>query len=71
MRWSFRVLTIAGIRIEVHATFLLMVAGLALVSSAKVPASAATRLITPCMLAWQGGFAIDRKSTRLNSSHRT
>ena len=37
MRWSFRVLTIAGIRIEVHATFLLMVAGLALVSSAKVP----------------------------------
>ncbi|MFM7087825.1 MAG: peptidase domain-containing ABC transporter [Cyanobium sp.] len=29
-----------------------------LVSGAKVPPSAATRLITPCMLSWQGGFVI-------------
>ena len=37
MRWSFRLLTIAGIRIEVHATFLLMVAGLALFQSNTNP----------------------------------
>jgi stage IV sporulation protein FB len=33
VRWSFRLLTLAGIRIEVHVTFLLMVAGLALFQS--------------------------------------
>ena len=38
MRWSFRLLTIAGIRIEVHVTFLLMVAGLALFRSTGNPA---------------------------------
>jgi subfamily B ATP-binding cassette protein HlyB/CyaB len=29
-----------------------------LVSGARVPAGAATRLITPCLLAWKGSFAI-------------
>ena len=37
MRWSFRLLTLAGIRIEVHVTFLLMVAGLALFQSGSNP----------------------------------
>jgi Zn-dependent protease/predicted transcriptional regulator len=35
VRWSFRLITIAGIRIEVHVTFLLMVAGLALFRSSN------------------------------------
>src|SRR2546423_7583845 len=33
MRWSIRLGTIAGIRIEVHVTFLLMLAGFALFTS--------------------------------------
>lgn len=37
MRWSFRLITIAGIRIEVHVTFLLMVAALALFRRASNP----------------------------------
>ena len=37
MRWSFRLVTLAGIRIEVHVTFLLMVAGLALFQSNSNP----------------------------------
>lgn len=37
MRWSFRLLTLAGIRIEVHVTFLLMVAGLAIFQSGTTP----------------------------------
>ena len=37
MRWSFRLATLAGIRIEVHVTFLLMVGGLALLSSGSSP----------------------------------
>ncbi|MEQ1832747.1 MAG: site-2 protease family protein [Candidatus Eisenbacteria bacterium] len=37
MRWSFRLVTLAGIRIEVHVTFLLMVAGLALFQSDRIP----------------------------------
>ncbi len=37
MRWSFRLVTLAGIRIEVHVTFLLMVAGLALFQSGSNP----------------------------------
>jgi len=37
VRWSFRILTLAGIRIEVHVTFLLMVAGLAIFSSGSNP----------------------------------
>jgi Zn-dependent protease/predicted transcriptional regulator len=37
VRWSFRLLTVAGIRIEVHATFLLMVAAVALLQSARTP----------------------------------
>jgi len=37
VRWSFRLLTLAGIRIEVHVTFLLMVAGLAIFQSGTTP----------------------------------
>ena len=37
VRWSFRLATLAGIRIEVHVTFLLMVAGLALFQSNSNP----------------------------------
>ena len=37
MRWSFRLLTIAGIRIEVHATFLLLVGAVALLRSGSTP----------------------------------
>ena len=37
MRWSFRLLTIAGIRIEVHATFLLLVGAVALLRSDSTP----------------------------------
>ena len=37
MRWSFRLVTLAGIRIEVHVTFLLMVAGLAIFQSGSSP----------------------------------
>ena len=37
MRWSFRLVTLAGIRVEVHVTFLLMVAGLALFQSNSNP----------------------------------
>ncbi|HEY6196740.1 MAG TPA: site-2 protease family protein [Candidatus Eisenbacteria bacterium] len=37
MRWSFRLVTLAGIRIEVHVTFLLMVAGLAIFQSGTNP----------------------------------
>lgn len=37
MRWSFRLLTLFGIRIEVHVTFLLLVAGLALLQSETTP----------------------------------
>ena len=37
MRWSFRLLTLFGIRIEVHATFLLLVAGLAWLQRMTTP----------------------------------
>ncbi len=37
MRWSFRLVTLAGIRIEVHVTFLLMVGGLAVIQSGSNP----------------------------------
>ncbi len=37
MRWSFRLVTLAGIRIEVHVTFLLMVGGLALFQTGPNP----------------------------------
>jgi len=37
VRWSFRLLTLFGIRIEVHVTFLLLVGGLALLQSATTP----------------------------------
>jgi Zn-dependent protease len=61
VRWSFRLITIAGIRIEVHVTFLLMVAGLALFRSTGSPAwftVAELLLVFGCVLLHELGHAL-------------
>ena len=61
MRWSFRLVTLAGIRIEVHVTFLLMVAGLALFQSGTTPpllTVAELLLMFLCVLLHELGHAL-------------
>ncbi len=61
MRWSFRLLTVAGIRIEVHATFLLMVAAVALLQSRSTPVWLSVgelALLFGCVLLHELGHAL-------------
>lgn len=61
MRWSFRLITIAGIRIEVHVTFLLMVAALALFRRSSNPiwfTVAELLLVFLCVLLHELGHAL-------------
>jgi stage IV sporulation protein FB len=61
VRWSFRLITIAGIRIEVHVTFLLMVAGLALFRGSSNPAwftVGELLLVFTCVLLHELGHAL-------------
>lgn len=61
MRWSFRLITIAGIRIEVHVTFLLMVAALALFRRSSNPVwftVAELLLVFLCVLLHELGHAL-------------
>ncbi|HEX5634930.1 MAG TPA: site-2 protease family protein, partial [Gemmatimonadales bacterium] len=61
MRWSFRLLTLFGIRIEVHVTFVLLVGGLALLQSATVPiwlTVSAMLLMFTCVLLHELGHAL-------------
>ena len=61
MRWSFRLLTLFGIRIEVHVTFLLLVGGLALLNSATTPAwltALALLSVFACVLLHELGHAL-------------
>lgn len=61
MRWSFRLITIAGIRIEVHVTFLLMVAALALFRSTSNPVwftISELLLVFTCVLLHELGHAL-------------
>ena len=61
MRWSFRLLTLFGIRIEVHVTFLLLVGGLALLQSATTPVWLTVSellLLFTCVLLHELGHAL-------------
>lgn len=61
MRWSFRLLTVAGIRIEVHATFVLMVAAVALLQSRNTPVWLSVgelALLFGCVLLHELGHAL-------------
>jgi stage IV sporulation protein FB len=61
VRWSFRLLTLFGIRIEVHVTFLLLVGGLALLQSATTPVWLTVSellLLFTCVLLHELGHAL-------------
>jgi Zn-dependent protease len=61
VRWSFRLLTLFGIRIEVHVTFLLLVGGLALLQSATTPmwlTVSELLLLFTCVLLHELGHAL-------------
>jgi len=61
VRWSFRLLTLFGIRIEVHVTFLLLVAGLALLQSKTTPVWLTVSelvLLFACVLLHELGHAL-------------
>ncbi len=61
MKWSFRLLTLFGIRIEVHVTFLLLVGGLALLQGDTTPlwiTVSELLLLFTCVLMHELGHAL-------------
>ncbi len=61
MRWSFKLLTLFGIRVEVHVTFLLLVGGLALLQSRTTPiwlTVSELLLLFTCVLLHELGHAL-------------
>jgi Zn-dependent protease len=61
VRWSFKLLTLFGIRVEVHVTFLLLVGGLALLQSRTTPiwlTVSELLLLFTCVLLHELGHAL-------------
>src|SRR2546426_5249608 len=75
MKWSWRLGTVAGIGLYVHATFFLLIAWVGITywlaggSAAALSGIGFILALFACVVLHELGHALDRKSTRLNSSH--